>query len=68
MTILKSAAFRVAVVIRVRCLFQCGYPKVRHLFEARRLLEKYEDFFYINNFFGQSNNLFGEVSLAKIHS
>ena len=41
-----SAVFRGATLIRVealirgRPLFQCGYPKVRRLFEARCLLEE----------------------------
>ena len=41
-----SAVFRSATLIRVealirgRPLFQCGYPKVRRLFEARCLLEE----------------------------
>ena len=45
-TILISAAFRVASIvrgealIRGRHLFQYGYPKVRRLSEARRLLEE----------------------------
>ena len=45
-TILISAAFRGAALIRgealirARRLVQCGYPKVRRLFEARRLLEE----------------------------
>ena len=34
-----------AALIRGRCLLQCGYPKVRRLFGARRLLEeiRYEE-------------------------
>ena len=39
-TILNSAAFRGAALIRARRLFQCGYPKVRPLFETRCLLEE----------------------------
>ena len=38
-TILISAAFRGAELIRGRHLFQCGYLKVQRLFEAWRLLE-----------------------------
>ena len=33
-TILISAAFRVAVPIRMRLLFQCGHPKERRLLEG----------------------------------
>ena len=45
-TILKSATFeglaliRGEVLIRGKRLFQFGYPKVRRLFEVRRLLEE----------------------------
>ena len=45
-TILMSAAFRCMaiirgeVLIRERHLFLCGYPKIRHFFENRRLLEE----------------------------
>ena len=45
-TILKSASFRGAsiirgeVIIRGRCFFQYRHPKVRRLFEARLLLEE----------------------------
>ena len=45
-TILISAEFRSAALsrgeafIRGRCLFRCGYPKVRRFFEAQRLLEE----------------------------
>ena len=48
MTILLNAAFRVAALIRGRRLFQCGYPKVRRSFEARRLLHQ---IFFISNSF-----------------
>ena len=40
LTILISAAFKGAALIRGRRLFQFGYSKVRRLFEARRLLEE----------------------------
>ena len=33
-TILISAAFRGAALLRGRRLFQCGYPKVRRLLEG----------------------------------
>ena len=46
--ILIRAAFRGATFIRWRGLFQCGYPKVRHLFEAWRLLEEIRYFHKIN--------------------
>ena len=45
-TIPRSAAFRGGALIkgaalfRGRRVFQCGYPKLRRLFEARRLLEE----------------------------
>ena len=45
-TILISATFRGGALIRgetlirVRHVFQCGYPKVRRLFEARDLLQE----------------------------
>ena len=34
MAILISVTFRVVTLIRDRRLFQCGYPKVRRLFEG----------------------------------
>ena len=37
---LTSAVFRGAAIARGRRLFQCGYAKVRRLFEARYLLEE----------------------------
>ena len=37
--ILVPSVFRGAA-FKGRRLFQCGYPKVRRLFEARRLLEE----------------------------
>ena len=39
-TILISAAFRGAALITRRRFFECGYPKVRRLFETRHLLEE----------------------------
>ena len=33
-TILTSTAFRGETLIRGRCLFQCGHPKMRHLLEG----------------------------------
>ena len=40
LTILISTAFRGAALITGRRLFQWEYPKVRRLFETRRLLEE----------------------------
>ena len=39
-TFLISATFRGAALIRGRCLFQCGYPKMQRLFETQCLLEE----------------------------
>ena len=52
MTILISAAFRVVVLIRGKALIQCGYPKVRRLFEAWRLLEEIR---YVRSAFSETN-------------
>ena len=33
-TIFRGVALRGEALIRGRCLFQCGYPKVQHLLEG----------------------------------
>ena len=54
-TILISAGFRGAALVKGRHLFKCGYPKVRRLFEAQCLLE---EIWYMKNPLKQTGNWF----------
>ena len=46
--IFRAAAFiRGEVLVRGRCLFQCGHPKERHLFEAHDLLEEIQYYSFV---------------------